>query len=327
MPSENKAGNRGLEGEHKARMSEARTKQVVSVSLGSTAGDFVREVTLEGQPLRLSREGTNGDMELARARIEALDGQVDALGLGGIDIYLYVNGQQFVIGDGLRLAQAATRTPVVDGSGLKNTLERQVVRELAAQGHLTPQTKVLMVSALDRFGMAEALVELGCQCVFGDLIFNIGLDFPLTTLTEIEELAQKYRSRLLTVPFHQLYPTGAAQDTQAAEARFAKYYDAADVIAGDGHLILRHLPEHAHGKGIITNTTRPHSLARFRDAGMAWVATTTPEMDGLSGGTNLMEAALVALMARPLAEITPDDYAAWAARLGWRGAFHRLEKV
>ena len=106
---------------------------------------------------------------------------MDAIGLGGIDIYLSVGGKQFVIGDGKRLAEAATRTPVVDGSGLKNTLERRVVQQLAARGLVTPDTQVLMVSALDRFGMAEAFVELGCPCVFGDLIFNIGLDFPLTT--------------------------------------------------------------------------------------------------------------------------------------------------
>ena len=297
-------------------------KQVVSVSLGSAAGDFVREVTLAGQLVRLSREGTGGDMARARARIQELDGKVDALGLGGIDIYLAVSGQRFVIGDGLRLAEAATRTPVVDGSGLKNTLERDVVRALASRGLVTPETKVLMVSALDRFGMAEAFVELGCPCVFGDLIFNIGLDFPLTVLTEIEQLAQKYRSRLLTTPFHQLYPTGAAQDAPEADPRYAKYYEAADAIAGDGHLILCHLPSRAEGKGIVTNTTRPQSMARFQAAGIRWVATTTPEMDGLSGGTNLMEAALVALMEKPLAEITPQDYEDWIKRLGWHGAVH-----
>ena len=297
-------------------------KQVVSVSLGSASGDFVREVTLAGQIVRLSREGTGGDMVRARARIQELDGQVDALGLGGIDMFLSVNGQRFLIGDGLRLAEAATKTPVVDGSGLKNTLERDVVRALALRGLVTPETKVLMVSALDRFGMAEAFIDMGCPCVFGDLIFNIGLDFPLTTLTEIEQLALKYRSRLLTTPFHQLYPTGAAQDAPAADPRYAKYYKAADVVAGDGHLILRHLPEKVAGKGIVTNTTRPQSMARFRAAGISWVATTTPEMDGLSGGTNLMEAALVALMEKPLAEITPEDYEHWAERLGWRGAVH-----
>ena len=299
-------------------------KQVVSVSLGSAAGDFVREIVLDGQPVRLIREGVDGDMDRAARRIANLDGTVDALGLGGIDIALSVGGKNFPIGDGLRLAEIAKITPIVDGSGLKNTLERRVVRELAAAGHLSKDSRVLMVSALDRFGMAEAFVELGCPCIFGDLIFNIGLDFPLTTLAEIEDLAQKYKSRLLTVPFHLLYPTGAAQDTQTADPRYAKYYDAADVIAGDGHLILRHLPKSIAGKGVVTNTTRPHSLARLRDAGAAWVATTTPEMDGLSGGTNLMEAALVAVIGLPQAEITPAVYDDWIERLGWRGAFHPL---
>ncbi len=285
----------------------------------------MREITLAGQTVRLTREGTNGDMDRAKRRLEELDGKVDALGLGGIDISLSVGGQVFPIGDGLRLAETAKQTPVVDGSGLKNTLERRVVRELAAAGHLTKDSPVLMVSALDRFGMAASFVELGCPCVFGDLIFNIGLDFPLTTLSEIEELARKYRSRLLSVPFHLLYPTGAAQDTPAADARYAKYYDAADVIAGDGHLILRHLPPSLPpGKGIVTNTTRPHSLARLAEAGAAWVATTTPELEGLSGGTNLMEAALVAVIGLPLAEITPPVYEEWLERLGWHGAFHAL---
>ncbi len=300
-------------------------KQAVSVSLGSAAGDFVREITLAGQMVRVTREGTNGDMDRARRRIEELDGTVDALGLGGIDISLAVGSERFLIGDGVRLAEAATKTPIVDGSGLKNTLERRVVRTLAASGRITPQSSVLMVSALDRFGMADAFAEMGCPCVFGDLIFNIGLDFPLTTLAEIEELAKKYRSRLLTIPFQQLYPTGAAQDVLSADPRYAKYYEAADVIAGDGHLILRHLPPSLPpGKGVVTNTTRPHSLARLADAGISWIATTTPEMDGLSGGTNLMEAALVAVIGLPLPEITPAVYDDWIEKLGWRGTVHTL---
>lgn len=302
-------------------------KQAVSVSLGSAAGDFTREITLAGQKVRLTREGTNGDMDRARQRLKELDGKVDALGLGGIDISLSVGGQTFFIGDGLRLAQAAQITPVVDGSGLKNTLERRVVRALAEAGHLGKDSHVLMVSALDRFGMAEAFVDLGCPCVFGDLIFNIGLNFPLAALSEIEDLARKYKSRLLSVPFHLLYPTGAAQDAQTADPRYAKYYEAADVIAGDGHLILRHLPPILPpGKGIVTNTTRPHSLARLAAAGAAWVATTTPDLDGLSGGTNLMEAALVAVIGLPLAEITPPVYDEWTERLGWHGSFQTLER-
>ena len=121
-----------------------------------------------------------------------------------------------------------------------------------------------------------------------------------------------------------LYPTGLAQDEKKADPRYAKYYEQADIIAGDAHLITRHLPERLPGKGIITNTTRPHTMARFAQVGIDWVITTTPELSGVSGGTNLMEAVLVALMEKPLAEVKPADYDAWTKRLGWKGAFQKL---
>jgi len=299
-------------------------KHVVSVSLGSKSGDFKRIVDLAGQSVDLSREGTDGDIDAAMSRIRDLDGKIDAIGLGGIDIYLYVGSHQLVIGDGMRLANAASVTPVLDGSGLKNTLERSVVDDLISSGRVSSGANILMVSALDRFGMAEAFVAHGCSCVFGDLIFNIGLDFPLTTLAEIEEIARKYRTRLLTTPFHLLYPTGAAQETKNANPIYAKYYRDADIIAGDAHLILRHMPDRIEGKGIVTNTTRSQSMDRFQNAGAAWVMTTTPNLDGVSGGTNIMEAALVALIGKPAVEISSTDYSEWVDRLGWRGSFTRF---
>lgn len=299
-------------------------KHVVSVSLGSPEGDFTREIQLGSHRVRLSREGMDGSMDRARARIMDLDGQVDAIGLGGIDIYLYVGGEQFIIGDGLRLAELATQTPVVDGSGLKETLERKVVQDLGEKGLVCAEHRVLMVSAMDRFGMAESFVQLGCPCVFGDLIFNMAIDYPLTTLAELEEMARKYRSRFLTVPFHLLYPTGAKQKERKPDERFAKYYDAADIIAGDRHLIYRHLPDRIDGKGIVTTTTRTETLDVFRNAGARWVATTTPEMEGVSGGTNIIEAALVAVTEKPAGSLTADDYREWIDRLGLKGAVHHF---
>jgi hypothetical protein len=277
-----------------------------------------------GQPVHLSREGMNGQMERAVSRIQELDGTVDAIGLGGIDMYVRVAGKQFPIGDGLKLARAAQRTPVVDGSGLKDTLERRVPGDLAAVGLVGPGRRILLVSALDRFGLAEAFVELGCQCVFGDLIFHIGIDYPLTTLQEVDELAERYRSRMLTVPFHLLYPTGSRQDERHPDPRFQKYFENTDVIAGDRHLVLRHLPDRIDHKGIVTTTTRPSTLDTLRNAGACWVTTTTPEMEGVSGGTNLMEAVLVALSGKRPEEIAPDEYNEWITRAGWHAAIHRF---
>ncbi len=300
-------------------------KQAVSVSLGACSGDFERTVHWNHAELLLRREGAEGDMQRAEKRIRELDGRVDAIGLGGIDIALEVQGERFYIGDGKRLSQAAVKTPVVDGSGLKHTLEREAVRKLAENGKIGHGTKALMVSALDRAGMAEALLEAGCQCIFGDLIFNMAIDYPLATLNELAELAAKYRTRLLTMPFSMLYPTGARQTERRPDARFAHYYLEADLIAGDRHLIWKHMPDGLQGQTILTNTTRPETLQQFKQAGAGRVITTTPDLEGVTGGTNLMEAALCALAGKGLEPLAPHEYAEWVNRLGWHGSEHTLQ--
>jgi len=128
---------------------------VVSVSLGSSRRDHKVQVALFGEEFEISRRGTDGNFDQAIALLQELDGKVDAIGLGGIDVYLYAGKTRYVVQDGLKLMQAVHKTPVVDGSGLKNTLERETVYFLRQNTDLLPpKTKILMVSAVDRFGMA-----------------------------------------------------------------------------------------------------------------------------------------------------------------------------
>ncbi|MEI7815375.1 MAG: quinate 5-dehydrogenase, partial [Coriobacteriia bacterium] len=63
-------------------------KQVVSVSIGSSARDHEVEIDLLGERFRIRREGHDGDLDAAAARFAELDGKVDAFGMGGIDMYL-----------------------------------------------------------------------------------------------------------------------------------------------------------------------------------------------------------------------------------------------
>ena len=63
-------------------------KTAVSVSLGHSNRDKEVEVELYGEKVRIERRGTDGDVERATALFEELDGQVDALGVGGIDLWV-----------------------------------------------------------------------------------------------------------------------------------------------------------------------------------------------------------------------------------------------
>lgn len=296
-------------------------KRVVSVSLGSSRRDSVAEVELLGEKVVLERRGTDGDLERAVALIRELDGQVDAIGLGGIDLYLVAGGRRYVIKDAKRLKEAARKTPVVDGSGLKHTLERRAVGELAPLIDWK-NTKVLLPSAVDRFGLAEALWEAGAKVLYGDFIFALGLPIPLYRLSLLQKLAYLLLPVLTQLPFRLLYPTGEAQEKQVLDWR-TRYYVWADLVAGDWHYIRRYMPEDMRGKTVLTNTTTEEDLAFLRARGVRRLITTTPRLKGRSFGTNVMEALLVALAGRELAEA---DYLRYIDLLGLKPQVLDLEE-
>ena len=283
-------------------------KKIVSVSLGSSSRDHHANVELLGEQFDITRMGMDGSLDKAIAKIKELDGTVDAIGLGGIDVYLYAGKKRYAIRDGLRLLDAAKITPVVDGSGLKNTLEREAVGYLQRElGIELNGKRVLMVSALDRFGMAQALVAAGAEVVFGDFIFALDLDKPVRGLEEFEELAQKYLPDACKLPFQFFYPTGKKQD-RPPESKYPEYYDDAEIIAGDFHFMRAYMPPRLDGKLILTNTLTARDIEELRSRGVTTLITTTPDFQGRSFGTNVVEAALLALLGKTWAEVTEADY-------------------
>jgi hypothetical protein len=283
-------------------------KTIVSVSLGSSTRDHRVVVDWLGESFDISRIGFDGSIDRAIEKLHELDGRVDAIGLGGIDVYLYAGKKRYALRDGLRMLEAVKQTPVVDGSGLKNTLERETVRYLQDNGVVDFRgLPVLMVSALDRFGMAQALVAAGARVTFGDFIFALGLDKPVTSLAEFEELAERYLPDACKLPFQFFYPTGKKQD-RAPEPKFPQYYEAAAVIAGDFHFIRQHMPESLAGKVVLTNTVTEKNIDELRERGASTLVTSTPNLGGRSFGTNVMEAALLAKLGKRWDAVSETDY-------------------
>lgn len=284
-------------------------KTVVSVSLGSSQRDHEGRFEILGETVHLSRRGVDGAFKKAMSLLQELDGAVDAIGLGGIDIYLKSRNETYALKDGLRLQDAVKQTPVVDGSGLKNTLERETVRKLAENPELGLQgKKVLMVCAMDRFGMAEALEEAGADNVYGDMIFSLGIDKPILTLDELEERAHKLLPEIVKLPISMVYPTGKKQEVIQPDELTRPYFEEAEVIAGDFHIMRRRLPDSLQGKGILTNTVTEADIEELKKRKVSWLVTTTPEIDGRSYGTNVLEAALLAVLGKSWNEVKPEDY-------------------
>jgi hypothetical protein len=293
-------------------------KRVVSVSLGSSSRDHRARVELLGETFDLARIGMDGSIERATQKLRELDGAVDAIGLGGIDVYLYAGSKRFALRDGVRLLEAVKMTPVVDGSGLKNTLEREAVRFVRDElGVPLAGTKVLMVSALDRFGMAQAFVDAGADVLFGDFIFALDLDKPVRGLAEFEMLAERYLPDACKLPFQFFYPTGKKQD-RPPQPKYPEYYAEAAIIAGDFHFMRQFMPDRLDGKLVLTNTLTARDVDELRVRGVARVVSTTPDFGGRSFGTNVIEAALIALLGKRWSEVTSDDYVTLLERLALR---------
>jgi hypothetical protein len=297
------------------------------VSLGSSSRDHHAEIELLGERFDITRIGMDGSLDRALAKLRALDGTVDAIGLGGIDVYLYAGTQRYALRDGLRLLAAVKTTPVVDGSGLKNTLEREAVGYLTRELGMTLTGKrVLMVSALDRFGMAQALVAAGAEVIFGDFIFALDLDKPVRGLAEFEEMARKYLPDACKLPFQFFYPTGKKQD-RPPQPKYPEYYDDAEIIAGDFHFMRQFMPDRMDGKMVLTNTLTARDIEDLRSRGVTSLVTTTPDFGGRSFGTNVVEAALIALLGKAWSEVTDADYARVLGELHLRPRVIDLQPV
>jgi hypothetical protein len=300
-------------------------KRAVSISLGSSHRN--KSVTLDilGEKVILERIGTDGDMEAAARKFLELDGKVDAFGLGGADLGLMVDGKWHPFHSTRSIVRHVKHTPIVDGAGLKNTLENQVAAFLGGNlGEYIEKAggkKALVTTGADRWGLSHGLIADGWDCAFGDLEFSLGLPITLHSERQIKTLSAMFLPLIGRLPFKWVYPTGRKQEEWQPGHR--KLFEWATVIAGDCHYIKRHLPMRMNGKIVVTNTTTPEDAAFFRKCGVKYLVTTTPLFDGRSFGANLFEAALVAVSGRGKA-LELGEYSDWIERLGWHPTLQEL---
>ncbi len=271
-------------------------KRAVSVSLGSSSRDKQVIINLAGEQISVERIGTDGDVEKARRMFAELDGQVEALGVGGVDLYLRLGGREYPLRAALRLVQDVHQTPVVDGRGLKHTLERRVF-ELAkpALGHTPHFRRAFVPVAVDRLGLAMAADEVSDEIIIGDLMVALGMPIPLRGIPAYRRVARLMLPIVSYFPMSMLFYGSGGEPT---EPKYQSYFADSDLLAGDFLFMKKYLPADLAGKTVITNTTTEQNVELLRSRGVSLMITTTPRYEGRSFGTNMMEAALTAYAGR-----------------------------
>ncbi|MFZ5436429.1 MAG: quinate 5-dehydrogenase [Bacillota bacterium] len=300
-------------------------KRVVSISLGSSKRDHYFETEILGEHFRIERVGTDGSIKKAIELVKQLDGKVDAFGMGGIDMAIRAGNRKYFLREALPIARAARLTPMVDGSGLKETLEYRLIQYVDRTILKLEGKHALLTTAVDRVGMARGLVECKANVIFGDLMFNLGVGIPLRTMTQVEYLARIIAPVVCQMPFSWLYPTGSKQEQRIPKYR--NHFLWAEVVCGDFHLTKRFMPDKLPGKIVVTNTVTADDIDFLRAAGVLTVVTGTPEMNGRSFGTNVLEAILVALSGKRPEMLTHEDYFTLLDETGFKPRVVHLRAV
>ncbi len=166
-----------------------------------------------------------------------------------------------------------------------------------------------------------SFTKAGYDCIFGDLMFALGIPIPIRSLTALKLLAAIMLPIFGRLPFNWIYPTGEKQEVRIP--KFEKYYQWATVIAGDCHYVKCHMCDVLSGKIIATNTTTPEDVELFRQVGIIYLVTSTPVLDGRSFGTNMMEAAMIAVAGKGR-KLTHEELSQMLNRLGFQPQLQEL---
>jgi len=129
----------------------------------------------------------------------------------------------------------------------------------------------------------------------------LGIPIPIRGIANFRKVARVLLPIVSHFPMSMLfYGSGEAE----AEPKYRRYWEEADLIAGDFLFMRKYLPPDLAGKTVVTNTTTEGNVEYLRARGVREVITTTPRYEGRSFGTNVMEAALTAYadMGRPLSD-------------------------
>ena len=290
-------------------------KEIVSVSLGPSSRDYAFTTELFGEKIHVRRVGADGNVQRAGELVAQFDGQVDAIGLGGMNVYFRVGNRTYTHRQIQQVASIAQTTPVVDGANLRNTLERWAIGQVAREHPgIFSHKRVFVVSGIDRYGMAQVLGTYTQQIEFGDPIFHLNLPFALRSFGQLDRYASLVLPVLCRAPYGRLCPVGREQDLRTP--RGVKHFRQAHIIAGDYVYIRRFAPEDLRGKTVITNALTAADLQDLKERGVESLITITPPFSDERPfvGTNVIEAILVSFIDRSPDQITEDDYLNLVAR-------------
>ncbi|HEX3015730.1 MAG TPA: quinate 5-dehydrogenase [Desulfobacteria bacterium] len=278
--------------------------KVYGVSLGSSKRDYSAQLHLAGADISIKRLGCDGDLNKALQLVRRLDGKVDAIGLGGVNFQYRLGKRSYRLREGSLLAAAAGKTPVVDGTFIKQYWEPEVVNWLYREKHVDFAAKhVLLTSALDRYELGVCLERLGARVMVGDALLALKIPVLFHGVSVFRAAALPTMPLLSRLPLRCLYPLGRKQEQR--KAGWDRLLTKIDYIVGDFHLINRHLPQNLTGKKLLMSSLTKDDRLELTRRGAVAVYALGITAGERSFGANIMDG-IIAAAARKETFGTPN---------------------
>ena len=293
-------------------------KQILVLDLG--VGKDKRVVSFAGQEAELHRIGTDGDLELTRQLLRQADGQVDVIALEGMPAQLRLGAMSHTHSDGAALRGLVKQTPLVDGGGVRDGLERWAVM-LAdrAQPGIFAEKFILMAPGLNHNGLADEIAKHSPALRYADpfVFFNLP-DFPgVGSRKSLEQFSARTLDQLAHAPFKLIHARAGTPHAHRAESPFHH----ADVLVGDIGAIRRYAPHELKRKTIVAEYATEQDIADLQARGASIVVTLMPGLGerGVLGDlpASVMEAIFVACRANADMPLNEDTYLDMMAGLDW----------
>jgi predicted amino acid dehydrogenase len=263
-------------------------------------------VTLLDQTVAVEHIGCDKDLAVMSAHIADFDGKVDAIALVGVAKTLQSGGDRVKHVQGAKLFEIAKETPVLDGSGVRASMERWALR-LADdnQPGIWSRKHVLLVPALNHSGLAKAFKQYTEDVREADAQIY---DPNTPVLFSVKRMADQ--------SFRLIFPAAGTAGVKRDEDMF----EWADIIAGDMGAIRRYAPESLKGKTVVTEYATEEDVEDLRNREVPVLVTTMPsltESDLAEHGAAVFEAVLVSIREDKSTTLNEDTYLNLMADLNW----------
>ncbi len=279
-------------------------KNVMGISLGSSRQDFDFETSFLGQAMRVRRLGADGSLPKAVKLLKHWDRHADTVGLGLLSDSAGLAGQGSV--GAAMLCGAARRVPVSTGARLGGIfLEWALRRTQAGLGHYFDNAKVLFFSGLAQRKLAMAMAEFSQNLQFADPLRQLGLPKLLGSIDALDLYASGAHYVHDWLP-PRLTPLPLLK--QWSEHVLRSAMQQATVLVAAVHELDGFGLEELAGKTLITSTVNDEVLAHFKASGVHLVVDGAALVDGHVLDPALLDAMILAAVAKRPDQILEDDY-------------------